>query len=121
MLTQLLVATAALLPAAAPADDPSPPGPITITLSPEQAQRLCDQRIPRILDRIDDLTARINGDAGTVGSVANLEKRAAQARDAGDDAIATELDERADRRGEQVGRLAQLKERVTAFETEHCS
>ncbi|MGE3288740.1 MAG: hypothetical protein AB7J32_21925 [Pseudonocardia sp.] len=121
MLTHLLVATAAILPAGTPADDPPPPGPITITLTPEQAQRLCDQRIPRILDRIDDLTARINGDAGTLGSVANLKKRAADARAAGDDAIATELDGRADRRGERVDRLAELRGKVTAFRTEHCS
>lgn len=119
-----LTATAGLLlagPAAADTPAPSPePDPITITLTPEQSARVCAERIPRLLQHLDDLTARITGDADTVGSVANLQRRADEARGAGRDALATQLDERADRRELRVEQLATLTDRVEAFDAEHC-
>ena len=67
-----------LLAGAGPAlaDDPgtsATQGPITLT--PEQATFVCTQRIPKILARIDRVTARINADVATRGSTAWLQAR----------------------------------------------
>lgn len=118
-------ATAGLLlaaPGAAWADDPSPepePGPITITLTPEESARVCDVRIPRILDRITRTTERINGDATTAGSVKFLEERAEQAREQGRD-DAERLEKRAENRSGRIAQLAEVRTKVEAFDAKHC-
>lgn len=120
----LLTATAGLVLAGpAAADDTSPdpdPGPITITLTPERSARICDQRIPALLARIDRATERINGDADTPGSAAFATQRAEKLRAEGEDDAAELLEERADRRAGRVELLGELRERVTAFDAEHC-
>lgn len=120
----LLTATTGLLlagPVPATGDERAPePGPITITLTPERSQQICDVRIPRLLERIDGVTARINGDADTPGSIAFVEARVADLRAEGKDDAATLLQQRADRRAGRVQLLAELRERVVAFDTRHC-
>lgn len=111
------------VPGVAAADDPSPdpePGPITITLTPEESARVCDVRIPRVLDRVTRVTERINGDAATVGSVAFLQERAEQARSQGRAAVAERLDRWADRRAGRVDQLADVRAKVEAFDAKHC-
>lgn len=121
-----LLATAGLLlaaPAVAAAAEPDPdpdPDPVTITLTPEESAKLCDQRIPRLLDRITRTSERINGDATTVGSVEFIKERADQAREQGRDADARRLEERADRRSGRVAQLADVRQRVEAFDAKHC-
>lgn len=119
-------ATAGLLVAApgiAFADDPGPdtdPGPVTITLTPEESAKLCDVRIPRILERISSATTRINSDEKSQGSVKFIRERATKLRAEGREDAAKLLDERADRRAGRVELLDALRERVQKFDTEHC-
>src|SRR5437764_379380 len=61
--------------------DPTPtPAPSykQVTLSPEESQKLCAERLPKMIARRDKLAARINGGADVKGSVAWLKARAAQ-------------------------------------------
>jgi hypothetical protein len=125
MITQglALAAAALMFTGPVPADDPSPspePDPITITLTPEQSKRVCEQRIPRLLDRIDRATDRINGDADTPGSTAFANKRADALRAEGKEDAAELIEERAQRRSGRVELLAELREKVVAFDAEHC-
>ncbi|MEJ2853901.1 MULTISPECIES: hypothetical protein [unclassified Saccharothrix] len=91
-----------------------------VTLSPEQVKKICEQRLPRIEDRVTRLTTRINGGADVIGSTAWLKAQAQKARDAGDTARAERLDKRAERRGDQVAHLGKVQERVDKFQAEHC-
>lgn len=105
---------------AAAASDATPP-PNQITLSPEQSARICDDRIPALLARIDRLEERIGGDADTPGSTAWLESRVAQAREAGRDDLADRLQNRLENRTATAERLAEVQERVEAFRGEQCA
>jgi propanediol dehydratase small subunit len=100
--------------------DPSAPAPVTVTLSPEQVQNLCEKRLPKIEQRTTRLLDRINGDASVRGSVQWLKARAAKERDAGRETSAQLLEERADRRGGRVGQLNQVKQWVSDFRSQHC-
>jgi len=100
--------------------DTDPSTPVTITLSPEQVQNLCEKRLPKIEQRTTRLLDRINGDATVRGSVEWLRARATKERDAGRETSAQLLDERADRRAGRVDQLNQVKQWVTDFQTEHC-
>ncbi|MFD1146577.1 hypothetical protein [Saccharothrix hoggarensis] len=91
-----------------------------VTLSPEQVKQLCEERLPRIEDRVSRLTTRINGGPDVPGSTAWLRAQSQQARDAGRTARAARLDQRASRRGEQLTRLGDAQHRVDAFQAEHC-
>lgn len=104
--------------AGATTDDPS--APVTITLSAEQVQNLCEKRLPKIEQRTTKLLDRINGDASVRGSVEWLRARATKERDAGRETSAQLLDERADRRAGRVDQLNKVKQWVTDFQNEHC-
>lgn len=94
--------------------------PVTITLSAEQVQHLCEKRLPKVEKRVDRLLTRINGDAQTRGSAEWLRARAATEREAGRETSAQLLDERADRRLGRVDDLTKIKQWVTDFRTDHC-
>ena len=119
-------AAAALLAVGAPAayadtTQPTPPSYGPITLSPEESQHLCADVLPKLIDRKNKLTARINGDAGTKGSVAWLKARAQSQRDKGHTQIADRLDQRAQRRQGRVDDLAKAEQRLTDFKNAHCA
>lgn len=97
-----------------------PTGPVTITLSQEQVANLCEKRLPRLERRVNRLLERINADAGTRGSVAWLEARAAKERAAGRETTAQLLAERAERRAGRVDDLALIADKVADFQTRHC-
>lgn len=94
--------------------------PVTITLSPEQVQHLCEKRLPKIEKRVTRLLDRINGGPEVRGSVEWLRTRATTERDAGRETTAQLLEERADRRAGRVDELNQAKQWATDFQTEHC-
>lgn len=94
--------------------------PVTITLSAEQVQHLCEKRLPKVEKRVDRLLTRINGDAQTRGSAEWLRARATKEREAGRETSAELLDERADRRLGRVDDLTKIKQWVTDFTTDHC-
>ncbi|MGH3858412.1 hypothetical protein [Actinokineospora sp.] len=97
-----------------------PSAPVTITLSPEQVQNLCEKRLPKAEQRITKLLTRINGDAQVKGSVAWLKARAEKERAAGRETSAQLLEERAERRAGRVEQLNKHKDRVTEFQSRHC-
>jgi len=104
------------------ADDPgtsTTQGPIT--LSPEQATHVCQQRIPAILSRIDRLTTRINADANTRGSTAWLKARHDKAQAAGHTDVADRIQKRIDGRSDKLTKLADAKKRVTDFRDANCA
>jgi hypothetical protein len=98
-----------------------PSGSVTITLSPEQVQHLCEKRLPKAERRADKLVERINGGADVRGSVAWLKERAAKERAAGRETTAKLLEERAERRAGRVDQLTKVKTRVADFRSQHCS
>lgn len=98
----------------------APSEPVTITLSPEQVQHLCEKRLPKIEQRVTRLLDRINGGPEVRGSVEWLRARAATERDAGRETTAQLLEERADRRAGRVDQLNQAKQWAADFRTEHC-
>ncbi|MCE6999148.1 hypothetical protein LZG04_30730 [Saccharothrix sp. S26] len=91
-----------------------------ITISPEQVKKLCEQRVPKVEERITRLTTRINGPADVPGSTAWLREQARQAREAGDTARAERLERRLERRDAQVARLGDAQRRVDRFQESHC-
>lgn len=119
LLPATLLAVALVIGGAATASaDPSEP--VTITLSPDQVQNLCDKRLPKIEKRVTRLLDRIQGDADTRGSVAWLRAKAATERDAGRESSAQLLEERADRRAGHVDQLNKIKQWAADFTTQHC-
>jgi hypothetical protein len=102
-------------------EDPSTqPGPVTITLSPEQVSRLCERRLPKIEKRTSRLVERIQGDENTRGSAAWLRARAGAERAAGHEETAQLLEERAERREGLVSDLNNINKWAVDFRTEHC-
>lgn len=98
----------------------NPSTPVTITLSPEQVQHLCEKRVPKIEQRVTRLLDRINGGPEVRGSVEWLRARATTERDAGRETTARLLEERADRRAGRVDQLNQARQWAADFRTEHC-
>lgn len=109
----LVLAFLALGAGTAHADEPAP-----ITISPDQVRKICEERLPRVEDRVGKLTARINGGPEVWGSTANLRKRAAEASDPG---RAQRLEERAARRAGHLDKLSRVQERIDTFQAKHCS
>lgn len=112
--------TFGLLTAGAAVANADPSSPVTITLSPEQVQNLCEKRLPKIEQRASKLLDRINGGPETRGSVEWLRARATTEREAGRETSAQLLEERADRRAGRVGQLNQVKQWAADFRTNHC-
>lgn len=115
-----LLAVALVIGGGAATASAAPSEPVTITLSPEQVQNLCEKRLPRIEARVTRLLDRIQGDETVRGSVEWLRAKATTERDAGRETSAQLLEERADRRAGRVDQLNQIKQWVTDFRTQHC-
>jgi hypothetical protein len=119
------VAAMTLGGAAAASADPSStpstqPGSVTITLSPDQVQFLCDKRLPKMENRTSKLIDRINGGADVRGSVANLKARADAERKAGRETTAQLLEERAERRAGRIDELNKIKGWAADFRSKYC-
>lgn len=102
---------------------PAPPPPTSyapITLSPQEAQQLCGQFLPKLTDRTKKLTDRINGGADVKGSVAWLKARAQSQRGKGHTAAADQLDQRAQRRADRINDLKSVQQKLDAFTSAHC-
>lgn len=97
-----------------------PPSQGAITLNPADAQYLCSDLLPKLVDRTNKLTARINGDANTKGSVAWLKARAQAQTSKGHTRAADTLNQRADKRQSRVADLANVQKRLTDFENANC-
>jgi hypothetical protein len=91
-----------------------------ITLSPEESQQLCNDMLPKLAERIDKLTARINGGPEVKGSVQWLRAHAQDQRNKGHEKAADRLDRRAERRSGRIPELNNAKARLDAFRTNHC-
>lgn len=103
--------------------DPTPtPTPTykQVTLSPEESQRLCAERLPKMIERRDKLATRISGGADVKGSVAWLKARAAKQKAKGHDKAAAQLEKRANRRSERLTQLGAMKTKLETFKTQHC-
>lgn len=103
--------------------DPSPtPTPTykQVTLSPEESQRLCAEKLPKLIERRDKLAKRISGGADVKGSVAWLKARAEKQKAKGHEKIAAQLQKRADRRSERLTQLATMKTKLETFKSQHC-
>lgn len=108
------LATAALLAGgtgAATADSSPAPGP-----TGDGAKALC-KRVPRIDRRIDRALKRLDAGADTRGSVARLERRAANAENAGHTEIATFLQDRLKTRKALVPTLKQRQKDLDQVRT----
>jgi hypothetical protein len=117
----LVLGGAATAGAATGAVTTGPSEPVTITLSPEQVANLCEKRLPKIERRTTRLVERITGGPEVRGSAEWLRAKAATERDAGREASAQLLEERADRRAAKVDKLNQVKQWAADFRTEHCA
>ncbi|MFD0206629.1 MULTISPECIES: hypothetical protein [Saccharothrix] len=91
-----------------------------ITISPEQVKKLCEERAPKVEERITRLTTRINGGADVPGSTAWLRAQAQKARDVGNTARVSRLERRLERRDGQLAKLGDAQRRVDTFQAEHC-
>ncbi|HKS43600.1 MAG TPA: hypothetical protein VJT49_00530 [Amycolatopsis sp.] len=116
-----VAAMLAVMPvASADTTDPATPGYAPITLSPQEAQQLCADLLPRLANRTTKLVDRINGGADERGSVAWLKARAQTQRTKGHDQIADQLDQRAQRRADRANDLKSIQQRLDTFRTNHC-
>ncbi|MFC6155986.1 hypothetical protein ACFWUU_03495 [Kribbella sp. NPDC058693] len=107
------------------AADPTPaPSPSTsykqVTLSPEDSQKLCADRLPKMLERRDKLAQRIGGGADVKGSVAWLKARAAEQKTKGHTKVADRLEKRAERRSGRLQDLGAAKTKLEAFKAKYC-
>lgn len=89
--------------------------------NPNSRSPVCTTRIPAVLDRIDRITDRIQGDADTAGSTAWLSARSRQARAAGFTALADLLEARAQARPQRLDELAALKRDVQDVQSTDCA
>jgi hypothetical protein len=121
-----LVLGLAAAPALAAGDaSPSPTGStggtVTITVDAQKLARLCDTRIPTVLNRAQSTLDRIQGSADTHGSAAWLQARAAAETAKGHDDRANRLTFRAQRRLGHVDEITSLMTRLRSFESSICS
>jgi hypothetical protein len=82
---------------------------------------ICTKRIPAVLARIDELTARVNGDASVKGSTAWLRAKANEARAGGYTALADLLTARADSRPGRLDELTKLRADVQHVKETDCA
>jgi hypothetical protein len=110
-----------LAPIASAQTEPTSPQPVApITLSPQESQRVCDDLLPRLEQRADKLIQTVNGGPDVRGSVQWLKARAQNQRNAGHTKIADQLDQRAQRRAGRVSELGTVRQRLAAFQAQHC-
>ena len=93
--------------AVAVAQEPAEPGPVTVTLTPEQVTSVCER-----LSKLESRTAP--------GTAEGLRARAAHERDAGRETTAQLLEERAERRAARADRRAEILRQTADFRAEHC-
>ena len=84
-------------------------------------QKICTERIPQVLAKIDKLTARINGDASVKGSTAWLQARETEARNSGRTALADLIAARISNRPHRLTDLATVKGEVEAVQKKDCA
>lgn len=131
LLRQVVVTTAVVLSglglvntgvaaAEASTQPPAEPGSVTVTLSPEQVEFLCQRRLPRLADRVERLLDRIQGGPEVRGSVAWLTDLAERERAAGRETTASLLAEAAERRAGWVSPLRDAGGRIAAFQQQYC-
>ncbi|GAA1863789.1 hypothetical protein GCM10009836_50170 [Pseudonocardia ailaonensis] len=99
------------------ADPGTPPSSAAPAAKPD---KVCTERIPKALARIDKLSTRIGGDASTKGSTAWLQDRAQKARSSGHTALADLLDQRAADRPQRTQQLATLKTQLLDVQKKDC-
>ncbi|MFC0429586.1 hypothetical protein [Kutzneria buriramensis] len=116
-ITALTLTAMALTTAPAWADTTAP---APITISSDQVKQICEQRVPRLEERITALTKRIQAGPGVAGSVQWLQAQAKRAQDTGHQDIATRLTDRADRRQGDLAKLDDASKRLDAFKAAHC-
>lgn len=97
------------------ADTPAPTPPA----NPNQT--VCTIRIPKLLTKIDGLTAKINGDATTKGSTAWLQAKEEKVRATGRTALADLIQDRISNRSQRLTELAQVKSEVLAVQGKDCT
>ncbi|MEU4197908.1 hypothetical protein AB0E69_38850 [Kribbella sp. NPDC026611] len=122
-LTAGLSATVLLTGTTMASADPTPtPAPSykQVTLSPEESQKLCADRLPKMIARRDKLAQRISGGADVKGSVAWLRARAAKQKEKGHDKAAAALEKRAERRSDRLKQLGTMKTKLETFKAAHC-
>ncbi len=93
----------------------------TPTPAPGSNQKICTERIPQLLAKIDKVTARINGDATTKGSTAWLQAKETQARNSGRTALADLIQDRIAGRSHRLTDLANVKSEVEAVQKKDCA
>ncbi|MET7485567.1 hypothetical protein [Streptomyces sp. NPDC005538] len=108
-----LAAAALLAGATTAASAESTPAP---TPTGDGAQALC-KRLPKIDNRIDRALTRLNAAADKRGSIARLQQRVDKAKSAGDDEIATYLQDRLTFRQSLVPTLQQRQQDLVDVKT----
>lgn len=91
----------------------------TATPAPK-ADKVCTVRIPKALQRIDTLVAKINGDASTKGSTAWLQAKEQQARSSGHTALADLIQDRITDRPQRLQQLSTLKSQLQDVQNKDC-
>ncbi|MCE7008772.1 hypothetical protein LWC34_39075 [Kibdelosporangium philippinense] len=81
-------------------------------------KKVCEQRVPKLENRVTKALTRINGGADVRGSVANLRARAERATDP---AQKDWLNGKADHRAERVDVLKKAQERLGAYKQKYCT
>jgi hypothetical protein len=84
-------------------------------------EKICTERIPQLLAKIDKVTARINGDAGTKGSTAWLQAKETAARSSGRTALADLIQARIANRPHRLTDLANVRTEVEAVQEKDCA
>ena len=84
-------------------------------------EKICTERIPQLLAKIDRLTARINGDASIKGSTAWLQAKETAARNSGRTALADLIQARISNRPHRLTDLSTIKGEVEAVQKKDCA
>jgi len=129
LLLSAMAVPALAVPAMADAPTADPTPRVTVAVSGDQvtlttdlasAQAAC-ARVDTVRTRLTGLIARIEGDAGTTGSVEWLRARSNRAADQGHDDQARRLTDRADRRAAHLDELEAALNRLDAADANVCA
>ncbi len=95
----------------------------TPTPAPEAGsnQKICTERIPKLLAKIDKVTTKINGDASVKGSTAWLQAKETEARNSGRTALADLIQARVSNRPHRLTDLATVKGEIEAVQKKDCA